>query len=290
MAYQALVRFRPDDGRLLVELPVGEPSGPVVDAVERAGARIEAIEVSQEGDRRRLEFARTAGRATPASLVARIADVERRRSPLEELKAVSPPATRTRRGSWSGCSPDGRFRRFPRSTIRPRTARPTTRTRAEGRFGRRRGRRAWVFGEDSGLEVEGLGGGPGVRSARARGATRSAGRSRARRNRRRRSPRALRLRARRAVPDGKEVRGTGTLAGRIAKRRAGARASVRPVFVPDGEDETVASSATSGRRALAPRERGPRVARGARPGPVNSSDGRCSCGAFATSSARRRRR
>ncbi len=78
MAYQALVRFRPDDGRLLVELPVGEPSGPVVDAVEGAGARIESIDVSQEGDRRRLEIdLALPGELTPSSLVARIADVDR---------------------------------------------------------------------------------------------------------------------------------------------------------------------------------------------------------------------
>ena len=78
MAYRALVRFRPDDGRLLVELPVGESPGPVVDAVEGAGARIESIDVSQEGDRRRLELELALPHElAPSSLVARIADVDR---------------------------------------------------------------------------------------------------------------------------------------------------------------------------------------------------------------------
>ena len=65
------------DGRLLVELPAGESPGSVIDEVERTGARLETIEVSQEGDRRRLalDVALPHGTDMPA-LVARIADVE----------------------------------------------------------------------------------------------------------------------------------------------------------------------------------------------------------------------
>jgi hypothetical protein len=49
----------------------------VIDEVERAGARLEGIEVSEEGDRRRLELdvALPPGTQVPA-LVARVADVE----------------------------------------------------------------------------------------------------------------------------------------------------------------------------------------------------------------------
>jgi putative Mg2+ transporter-C (MgtC) family protein len=75
-AYRILRRYRAEDGRLLVELPSGTPPGELIDEIERAGARIAAIVVSQEADRRRLELdlALPRGLAAPR-LVARIADV-----------------------------------------------------------------------------------------------------------------------------------------------------------------------------------------------------------------------
>jgi putative Mg2+ transporter-C (MgtC) family protein len=77
LAYQILRRFRVEDGRLLVELPAGTPPGGVIDEIERAGARINSVDVSQEGDRRRLELDVVLPRDLPAPrLVARIADVE----------------------------------------------------------------------------------------------------------------------------------------------------------------------------------------------------------------------
>jgi putative Mg2+ transporter-C (MgtC) family protein len=77
VAYRLLHRFRPEDGRLLVEFPTGQPPGRVIDEIERAGARIDSIEVSQEGDRRRLELDLALPRDMAAPrLVARIADVE----------------------------------------------------------------------------------------------------------------------------------------------------------------------------------------------------------------------
>jgi putative Mg2+ transporter-C (MgtC) family protein len=77
MAYQLLRRFRAEDGQLLIELPAGTPPGAVIDEIERAGARINSIEVSQEADRRRLALDIVLARDTPASrLVTRIADVE----------------------------------------------------------------------------------------------------------------------------------------------------------------------------------------------------------------------
>jgi putative Mg2+ transporter-C (MgtC) family protein len=77
LAFRILRRFRADDGRLLVELPVGIGAGEVIDEIERAGARVTAMEVSQEGDRRRLELDLALPHTVPAPrLVARIADVE----------------------------------------------------------------------------------------------------------------------------------------------------------------------------------------------------------------------
>jgi putative Mg2+ transporter-C (MgtC) family protein len=76
IAYRILVRFRPEDGRLLVALPAGQPPGEI-DEVEKAGARIASLEVTQEGDRRRLEFDVVLPRDTPAArIVGRIADLE----------------------------------------------------------------------------------------------------------------------------------------------------------------------------------------------------------------------
>jgi len=76
IAYRILRRFRPEDGRLLVELPAGNPPGEVIDEIERVGARIDSIQVSQEGDRRRLELDVALPRSVGAPrLVARIADV-----------------------------------------------------------------------------------------------------------------------------------------------------------------------------------------------------------------------
>jgi len=96
------------------------------------------------------------------------------------------------------------------------------------------------LGEDSGLEVDALGGAPGVHTARwAEG---------------RHVERILEALAgaddRRARyvcelvalwPDSRERRGTGTLAGRIAEEpRGSAGFGFDPVFVPDGEERTVA--------------------------------------------------
>jgi putative Mg2+ transporter-C (MgtC) family protein len=78
IAYRILHRFRSEDGRLLVALPAGEPPGAVIDAIEAAGARIGSLEVSQEGDRRRLALDVVLSRDTQSTqLVARIADVDR---------------------------------------------------------------------------------------------------------------------------------------------------------------------------------------------------------------------
>jgi putative Mg2+ transporter-C (MgtC) family protein len=76
IAYRILRRFRAEDGRLLVELPAGTPPGDVLDEVERAGARVTALELSQEGDRRRLELDLALPRElTAPRLVALLADV-----------------------------------------------------------------------------------------------------------------------------------------------------------------------------------------------------------------------
>jgi XTP/dITP diphosphohydrolase len=115
--------------------------------------------------------------------------------------------------------------------------------RAKARFGRGRAPAdTWVLGEDSGIEVQGLGGGPGVTSSRsaagdevgwmlaALAAVDGDGR---------RARYVCELVA--LTPGGEELRGTGTLSGRIATEPHGdAGFGFDPVFVPDGEERTVA--------------------------------------------------
>lgn len=101
---------------------------------------------------------------------------------------------------------------------------------------------AWVLGEDSGIEVDGLDGGPGVRSSRSAAGDEvgwilhellgvGGGGRRARY--------VSEIVA--ITPDGAELRGTGALSGRIAAEATGTGGfGFDPVFVPEGEDRTVA--------------------------------------------------
>ncbi len=136
--------------------------------------------------------------------------------------------------------------------------------RAKALFGRRTGvPDAWLLGEDSGLEVEALGGKPGIRSARFAAPGED--------------PVAKLLaalgpvegQARRAryvcelvclSPGGGELRGTGTLGGRIAEEPRGSGGfGYDPVFVPDGEKLTVAELGGEWKRASSHRARAARA-------------------------------
>jgi XTP/dITP diphosphohydrolase len=139
--------------------------------------------------------------------------------------------------------------------------------RAKADFGRLiGGSERWTLGEDSGLEVDGLGGRPGIRSARYAG------------------PDALdednvvKLladlagadpAARRAryvcelvclTPDLEEFRGTGTLEGRIAEEpRGSAGFGYDPVFVPEHFERTVAELGDEWKREHSHRARAARA-------------------------------
>jgi len=113
----------------------------------------------------------------------------------------------------------------------------------------------WALGEDSGIEVVALGGGPGVETARWAG--------------RREVERMLEalegVGARHAryvcelvaiSPEGREIRGTGSLEGRIASEpRGGEGFGFDPVFVPDGETQTVAELGDAWKAASSHRAR-----------------------------------
>ncbi len=100
----------------------------------------------------------------------------------------------------------------------------------------------WVLAEDSGLEVGALDGRPGVLSARYApegppAVARLLGELEGVQDRLARYVSELVLLA----PDGRELRGTGTLEGRIGREPAGSEGfGYDPIFVPDGEERTVA--------------------------------------------------
>ena len=118
---------------------------------------------------------------------------------------------------------------------------------------------SWVLGEDSGLEVAGLSGRPGLRSARYAGPGEE--------------PIAKLLselggvtgegrRARYVCelvllgPDGRELRATGVLEGAIAELPRGSEGfGYDPVFVPGGESRTVAELGNEWKRAHSHRAR-----------------------------------
>jgi XTP/dITP diphosphohydrolase len=139
---------------------------------------------------------------------------------------------------------------------------------AKARHGREAGAPGlWVIGEDSGLEVEGLGGRPGIRSARYAGPKASDEDNVARllgelagaegEARRARYVSELVL----LSPEG-ELRGTGTLEGRIAREARGSEGfGYDPVFVPEGEERTVAELGDDWKRKRSHRARAARALR-----------------------------
>jgi XTP/dITP diphosphohydrolase len=115
--------------------------------------------------------------------------------------------------------------------------------RAKAEFGRRVGPPdRWMIGEDSGIEVAGLNGGPGVHSARSAAGDEVGWLLR--------QLEGLEGGARKAryvselvalTPGGDEFRGRGTLSGRIAAAPRGSEGfGFDPIFIPEGESETVA--------------------------------------------------
>ena len=118
----------------------------------------------------------------------------------------------------------------------------------------------WVLGEDSGIEVDGLGGRPGVFSARFGGddpVGRLLEELRGIDGAGRRARYVCALVA--LAPDGAEVTGTGVLEGAIAAEpREGEGFGYDPIFVPEGETRTVAELGNAWKRDNSHRARAAR--------------------------------
>jgi XTP/dITP diphosphohydrolase len=132
----------------------------------------------------------------------------------------------------------------------------------KARFGREVGPPdVWSLGEDSGLEVDALGGAPGVETARwaqGRHVERVLDALGDRDDRRARYVCELVA----VAPDGREFRGTGLLEGSIAREPSGnAGFGFDPVFVPDGEARTVAELGDGWKAAHSHRARAARALR-----------------------------
>lgn len=126
--------------------------------------------------------------------------------------------------------------------------------RAKAIFGRGIAREAWVLGEDSGIEVEALGGLPGITSARWA----EDGVAALLRELEGESKRGARyvcvLVA--VSPAGEEWHATGVLEGEIAETPSGSEGfGYDPIFVPEGETATVAQLGNKWKRENSHRAR-----------------------------------
>ena len=133
--------------------------------------------------------------------------------------------------------------------------------RGKAEFGRTLEPDRWVLGEDSGVEIDGLGGGPGVLSARwaaGREAERALEELEGVQGEGRHARYVCELVA--IAPGGAEYRGTGVLEGRIAEDLSGSEGfGFDPVFVPEGEERTVAELGNDWKRDNSHRARAARV-------------------------------
>lgn len=129
--------------------------------------------------------------------------------------------------------------------------------RAKALFGRTLAEGAWLLGEDSGLEVDGLDGAPGVHAARFGGddpVARLLAELRGVEGDGRRARYVCELVA--LSPAGEEHRGTGVLRGRIGRQPRGSEGfGYDPIFVPDGEERTVAELGNAWKRVNSHRAR-----------------------------------
>jgi putative Mg2+ transporter-C (MgtC) family protein len=76
VAYRVVMRYRPQVDRLLVEIPAGGSPAPLLEVVERLGARVVALDIAQEGDRRSIGIDVDLGGSTAPAVAAGVAEID----------------------------------------------------------------------------------------------------------------------------------------------------------------------------------------------------------------------
>jgi putative Mg2+ transporter-C (MgtC) family protein len=76
IAFRLTSRYRPEIERLLVEIPAGGSPGAVLEAVERSGGRVVALEIAQEGDRRSISADVELHGVEAAKIVAGVGEID----------------------------------------------------------------------------------------------------------------------------------------------------------------------------------------------------------------------
>ena len=76
IAYRATRRYRPQHDRLLVEIPAGGSPVPIIEAIERRGARVVSLDIAQEGDRRSVGIDVELAAGSAPAVVAEVAEID----------------------------------------------------------------------------------------------------------------------------------------------------------------------------------------------------------------------
>ncbi|MDX6482189.1 MAG: putative Mg2+ transporter-C (MgtC) family protein [Gaiellaceae bacterium] len=75
-AFKVMTRYRPALDRLLVQVPAGGSPVPVIEAIERQGARVVSLDVAQEADRRSISVDVQILQGTAPAVVAAVAEID----------------------------------------------------------------------------------------------------------------------------------------------------------------------------------------------------------------------
>src|SRR5947199_6749024 len=76
VAYKIIRRYRPDVDRLVVDIPAGGSPVPIIEVIEQQNARVIALEIAQEGDRRSVAIDVELGQNGAPAIVAAVGDLD----------------------------------------------------------------------------------------------------------------------------------------------------------------------------------------------------------------------